>query len=116
VVLGRSLVFSLDFDWEARLEEMNRSKMGRPFVCPDPLMGGIAYLQYMIGRRVRIMGGPLTRCWQGHKGPRPRDHMEADLAQTVSIGGDRITIKAIDDKMHVLVAGSTGITTAGKGR
>ena len=30
VALGRSLVIRLDPDWESQLEEMNRSKRGRP--------------------------------------------------------------------------------------
>ena len=54
VALGRSLVIRPDPDWEAQLEEMNRSKRGRPFVYPDLLMGSIAYLRYMIGKGVRI--------------------------------------------------------------
>ncbi len=35
-------------------------------------------------------------------------------AQTVSIKGNCITIKMTGDKVHIIVAGSTGITTTGK--
>lgn len=50
------------------------------------------------------------------KGP---DHVtiwRRTRAQAVSIDGDRIIIKTTDYKVHVLVVGSTGITTTGKGR
>ena len=112
VALGRSLVIRLDPDWEAQLEEMNRSKRGRPFAYPDLLMGSISYLRYMIGKGVRIMEGVTDKMLgNGVKGP---DHVtiwRRTYAQAVSIKGDRITIQTTDDKMHVLVADSTGITT-----
>lgn len=117
IALGRSLVIKLDPDWEVQLEEMNRSKRGWPFVYPDLLMGSIAYLRYMIGKGVRITQGVtdkmLGKCV---KGP---DHVtiwRRTCAQAVSIEGNHITIKTADDKMHILVADSTGITTTGKGR
>ena len=117
VALGRSLVIRLDPDWEAQLEEMNRSKRGRPFVYPDLLMAGIAYLRYMIGKGVRITEGVADEMLgNGVKGP---DHMtiwRRTCAQAVSIEGDRITIQTADKKTHILVADSTGITTTGKGR
>ena len=117
VALGRSLVIRLDPDWEAQLEEMNRSKRGRPFVYPDLLMGSIAYLRHMIGKGVRITEGVTDKMLgNGVKGP---DHVtiwRRTCAQAVSIEGDRITIQTTNGKTHVLVADSTGITTTGKGR
>ena len=117
VALGRSLVIRLDPDWEAQLEEMNRSKRGRPFVYPDLLMGSIAYLRHMIGKGVRITEGVTYKMLgNGVKGP---DHVtiwRRTCAQAVSIEGDRITIQTTNGKTHVLVADSTGITTTGKGR
>ena len=117
MALGRSLVIRLDPDWKAQLEEMNRSKRGRLFVSPDLLMGSIAYLLYMIGKGLRITQG-VTDKMLG-RGVKGSDHVtiwRRTCAQAVSIEGDRITIKTTDDKMHVLVADYTGITTTGKGR
>ena len=117
VALGRSLVIRLDPDWESQLEEMNRSKRGRPFVYPDLLMGGIAYLRYMIGKGVRITEGVADEMLgRGVKGPDHATIRRRTCAQAVSIEGDRITIKTTDDRVYVLVADSTGITTTGKGR
>ena len=107
----------LDADWEAQMEEMNRSKRGRPFAYPDLPMGGIAYLRYMIGRDVRITQEAADNILgRGVKGPDHATIWRRICAQSVSIEGDRITIKMTDGKTHVLVADSTGITTTGKGR
>ena len=57
VAVGRSLVITLDPEWEKRPEEMNRSKWGRPFAYSDLLMGGIAYLRHMTGKGTRITEG-----------------------------------------------------------
>ena len=52
---------------------MNRSKKGRPFTYPDLLMGGIAYLRYIIGKGVRITEGVADEMLgRGVKGP---DHV-----------------------------------------
>ena len=73
VALGRSLVIRLDPDWKAQLEEINRSKRGLLFVCPDLLMGSIAYLRYMIGKGLRITEGVAGKMLgRGVKGP---DHV-----------------------------------------
>ena len=50
-------MIKLDPNREKQLEEMNRSKRGRPFVYADLSMGSIAYLRYMVGRSLRITGG-----------------------------------------------------------
>ena len=59
---GRSLVITLGPERETQLEDMDPSERGRPFAYSDLLMGGIAYLRYMIGKGVRIaqgMGGKV---------------------------------------------------------
>ena len=99
MALGRSLVIRLDPDWGAQLEEMNRSKREWPFAYPDPLMAGIAYLQYMICKVVRITEGIADgMLGKGMKGP---DHVtiwRRTCAQAVSIEGDCITIKTTDER------------------
>ena len=53
------------------------------------------------------------------KGIRAPDHVtiwRRTCARSVSIDGDHIAIETTDDKIHVLVADSTGITTTGKGK
>ena len=117
VALGRSLVIRMCPEWENQLERMNRSKRGRPFAYPDLLMGGIAYIRYVLGEGLRVTEGHVdAMLGRGVKGP---DHVtiwRRTCAQAVSIEGDRITVKTTDGKTHVLVADSTGITTTGKGR
>ena len=117
VAVGRSMVITLDPEWEKQLEEMNRSKRGRPYKYSDLLMGGIAYLRYMIGKGTRITEGVVDKMLgEGVKGP---DHVtiwRRTCAQAVSIEGNRVTVETTDGKTHVLLADSTGITTTGKGR
>ena len=69
----------MDSDWEAQLDEMNRSKRERPFVYPDLLMGCIAYLQWMIGKGAQNGGNTDGMMGKGTKGPDHNDCMEADL-------------------------------------
>ena len=117
VALGRSLVIRMCPEWENQLDEMNRSKRGRPFAYPDLLMGGIAYIRYVLGEGLRVTEGLVdAMLGRGAKGP---DHVtiwRRTCAQAVSIDGNRITIKTTDGKTHALVADSTGITTTGKGK
>ena len=117
MAVGRSLVITLDPEWEKQLEEMNRSKRGRPYKYSDLLMAGIAYLRYMIGKGTRITEGAVDKMLgEGVKGP---DHVtiwRRTCAQAVSIEGNRITVETDDGKTHVLLADSTGITATGKGR
>ena len=117
VAVGRSLVITLDPEWKKQLEEMNRSKRGRPFACSDLMMGGIAYLRHMIGKGTRITEGMVDKMLG--KGVRGPDHVtiwRRTCARAVSMDGDHITVEATDGKTHVLVADPTGITTTGKGR
>ena len=117
VALGRSLVIRMYHEWENQLDEMNRSKRGRPFAYPDLLMGGIAYIRYVLGEGLRVTEGLVDAMLdRGAKGP---DHVtiwRRTCVQAVSIDGNRITIKTTDGKLHVLVAYSIGITTTGKGK
>ena len=70
VAVGYTLVITLDPKWEKQLDEMNRSKRGRPFACSDLLMGGIAYLRYMIDNGVHITEGVMGKMLgEGVKGP-----------------------------------------------
>ncbi len=114
--MGRSLVITLDPEWEKRPEEMNRSKRGRPFAYSDLLMGGIAYLRHMIGMGARITEGVVGKIpGEGVKGPDHATVWRRTCARAVRMEGDRITVETTDGKTHVLLADSTGITTTGKG-
>ena len=99
VALGRSLVIRLDPDWESQLEEMNHSKRGRPFAYIDPLMGGITYLRYMIGKVVRVTQMVADRMLsRGVKGPGHVTIWRHTCAQAVPTEGDCTTIKTTDDR------------------
>ena len=69
VALGRSLVIRMCPEWENQLNKMNLSKRGRPFAYPDLLMGGIAYIRYVLGEGLRVIEG----------------HMDAMLGKTARI-------------------------------
>ena len=80
VALGRSLVIRMCPEWEVQLEEMNRSKKGWPFTYPDLLMGGIAYIRYVIGKGLRVIEEHVdAMLGKGVKSPDHNDHTEADL-------------------------------------
>ena len=79
----------MDPNWEDQLDEMNRSKRGRPFTCPDLLMGSIVYLRWIIGNGVR--------------GPDPVTIWRRTCAQTASIKIDHITVR-YDSRRMVEIA------------
>lgn len=71
----------------------------------------------MISKDVRITkgiaDGMLDKCMNG---PEHVTTWRRTCAQAVSIEDDRITMKTTVDKMHVLVADSTGISATDKSR
>ena len=68
----------------------------------------------MIGKGTRITEGVADETLgNGVKGPYHVTIWRRTCAQAVPIEGDRITVQTAD-KTHVLVADSTGTTTAGK--
>ena len=73
MALVRSLVIRMCLEWENQLDEMNLSKRGRPFAYPDLLMGGIAYIRYVLGEGLRVIEGHVdAMLGKGTKGP---DHV-----------------------------------------
>ena len=73
MALGRSLVIRMCPEWENQLNKMNLSKRGRPFAYPDLLMGGIAYIRYVLGEGLRVIEGHMdAMLGKGTKGP---DHV-----------------------------------------
>ena len=86
VALGRSPVIRMCPEWGNELDEMNRSKRGRPFAYPDLMMGGIAYIRYVLGEGLRVIEGHIdAMLGRGVKGP---DHVtiwRRTCAQAVSM-------------------------------
>ena len=103
--------------FENQPDGMNRSKRGMPFAYSGLLMGGIAYIRYVLGKGLRVIEGHRDAMpGRDMKGP---DHVtiwRRTCAQAVSIEGNHVTVKTTDGKTYVLVADSTGMTTTDEGR
>ena len=101
--VGRSLVITLDVEWEKRPEEMDCSKRGRPCKHSDLPMGGIAYPRHMIGNGARVTEGMVGEMpGKGVKGP---DHVTVwrrACARAVRIDGDRVAAETADGKTHCI--------------